>query len=112
MSVKYKASFCEHCQTKVRSEAHSNINHVLHAVLTLLTCAWWAIPWLLMMIFDVQDFACPKCGTVTERCRLVRKGFIVAGVVTLILWFSVVFSTCAHKTPASPASIPTITTSS
>lgn len=54
--MKQQIKFCNHFnQITTREE----VNHILHAVLSLLTGGWWIIVWL---ILASKEDKCTKCG--------------------------------------------------
>lgn len=52
--------FCEGCRAQVLS-TRKPVNHILHLILTLTTCGFWAVPWVLLCLFR-QPWRCSRCG--------------------------------------------------
>ena len=55
-----RSDFCKHCDETVLVRAKSP-NHILHLVLSILTCGVWLIVWLWLCL-QPKDFRCSKCG--------------------------------------------------
>ena len=53
-------AYCEYCKKQVVARK-KGCNHVLHAVLSLLTGGFWLIIWLLCVI-SCDDWYCTQCG--------------------------------------------------
>ncbi len=67
---KYKGVYCSYCQRNVRGEKPS-ANHILHLVLTILSCGGWLVIWLLMILnAGCYKHQCPYCGSTCGKMRL------------------------------------------
>jgi hypothetical protein len=54
--------FCASCQT-MRLGEKEGINHVLHLLLSIVTCGVWLIVWLLLALANsMSPFRCTQCG--------------------------------------------------
>ncbi len=53
-------AYCEHCKKQVIAKK-KECNHVLHAILSLITGGIWLIVWLLCAI-TCDDYYCTECG--------------------------------------------------
>lgn len=62
MGVAYSPRFCGHCRNVTR-HVQNTPNHILHALLSLLTWGIWLIPWLYVVIRqDAAPVICQMCG--------------------------------------------------
>lgn len=52
---------CEHCQQWTQHYRDAP-NHVMHILLTLLTCGIWAPVWLIAAMGGVRHWRCCRCG--------------------------------------------------
>ena len=60
MPLQHAQGFCPHCQRKVLIQRDAP-NHLIHALVTLVTCVW-GIVWLLVSM-DSRPWLCSQCGT-------------------------------------------------
>lgn len=58
---KQASRYCPHCQSRVLAVG-TTPNHMLHLVLTLLTCGLWGVVWLLVVVGKIGGYRCVKCG--------------------------------------------------
>ena len=61
MSIEHTSGFCGHCQEKAVFN-RNGANHILHGVLTLLSCGLWLPIWILSMV-RFGGWWCSRCGT-------------------------------------------------
>ncbi len=61
MSVDYSQKYCPHCKEYVLA-VRKGTNHILHLLLTIVTCGAWIIIWILCAI-KIGGWRCPKCGS-------------------------------------------------
>lgn len=59
--AKYNRMYCVHCRDYVMVKQDS-ANHVLHAVLSLMTCGLWLIIWALSCV-RFGGWRCTRCGS-------------------------------------------------
>ncbi len=55
---------CAVCQRQTLHRDAVQVNHVLHAVISIFTCGLWVIPWFIIMAQQANDSAwrCTVCG--------------------------------------------------
>lgn len=63
--MKQAAGFCPLCNRQVLVGAKTP-NHVLHAIITLFSCALWAPVWIFLSLV-AKDWRCQVCGN-KARC--------------------------------------------
>jgi len=62
MSKQESTGFCTLCQKQVLIK-RDGPNHVLHLILTICTCGFWAVIWILMAISAAcGKWRCSQCG--------------------------------------------------
>jgi len=66
----YKQAYCTTCSRSVLA-VRNETNHVLHLLLTLVTCGLWFIVWVMVAGFSDASFRCPECGSVVNPRRKV-----------------------------------------
>ena len=60
-------AYCDDCDRYVRASKEKTVNHVLHLLLTVLTCGLWAVIWLLAGAASLSErYRCPRCGNVVH----------------------------------------------
>lgn len=57
MGMQEHSGYCDHCARAVLIRRET-VNHVLHLLLTLLTCVW-LVPWMFM---GPGPWRCTSCG--------------------------------------------------
>jgi hypothetical protein len=62
MTEKHEGRYCPACKQNVMAVG-STPNHALHGVLSLLTCGWWLLGWLFIVIIHRDLFRCTRCGS-------------------------------------------------
>jgi len=63
MSTEEWQTYCPQCQC-VRLGRREMPNHILHFLITFLTCGLWVIPWIIMSVTaSHQPYLCSVCGT-------------------------------------------------
>lgn len=60
MSVEYSTGFCKNCGKK-KKLVRKGTNHILHLILSIITCGFWIIIWILASIFK-DHWRCDTCG--------------------------------------------------
>lgn len=55
--------YCATCQRQTLHTSSGDINHVLHALLGLLTCTLWWFVWLAMVLTSTPTWLCSQCGS-------------------------------------------------
>ena len=61
-TVAMTRKWCEDCGRHVKAEKQ-DVNHVLHLLMTLLTCGLWVVVWGLVILADVTGgWRCHQCG--------------------------------------------------
>ncbi|MBR1944956.1 MAG: zinc ribbon domain-containing protein [Alphaproteobacteria bacterium] len=63
------SAYCDHCKKQVLAKK-KGCNHIIHAILSILTGGIWLIIWLLCAI-TWDDWYCSQCG---EHVKLGSKG--------------------------------------
>jgi DNA-directed RNA polymerase subunit RPC12/RpoP len=59
--MKQASAVCARCGPVLAQK--TTPNHVLHAILTLFTCALWGVVWLvLVLVSAAEPYLCTKCG--------------------------------------------------
>lgn len=58
--------YCRDCEKDTRHE--KNINHILHLLLTLLTCGLWGVIWIFIAV--TEGFHCDQCGRLNSKTEL------------------------------------------
>lgn len=61
MSQLQDSRYCPHCEKRTMATA-KGVNHVLHLLLTFLTCTFWGWVWLVLACMG-GSYRCTKCGT-------------------------------------------------
>lgn len=58
--------FCRLCNRQVATKPRYEVNHLIHLILSLVTCGLWLPLWLTACIMSaVQGNVCSFCGTRT-----------------------------------------------
>jgi len=58
--------YCRLCGKQVATKKKYEVNHLIHLILTLVTCGLWAPFWIVACILSVfQGEVCAFCGTRT-----------------------------------------------
>ena len=52
--------YCKQCKSQVLA-VRPTANHILHFLITILTCGLWVIMWILISI-RIGGWKCPRCG--------------------------------------------------
>jgi len=60
MGTEYSRGYCHHCQENVLM-VRKGPNHILHFLLSLFTCGFWVIIWILVSI-RFGGWRCNRCG--------------------------------------------------
>jgi hypothetical protein len=56
-------TYCPNCQKNVLGQREST-NHILHFLITFLTCGLWLLVWILIAHGNgSKPWLCPTCGT-------------------------------------------------
>ena len=55
------SKYCKNCDTNVLAIRQSP-NHILHLLLSIVTCGWWLIVWFLVSI-KMGGWQCSRCGS-------------------------------------------------
>ena len=123
MAQQHKQAFCHHCGELTLHVADVySVPHVVHLLLTLLTCLFWLWIWLLHIAinsFSRPPFLCSRCGRAerekvkqprrpltddeiawaAERreARRARRQRLLAGLARRIAWCT----TCVQQLPAT-----------
>lgn len=61
----FASGYCKNCGKKVRIERPST-SHVLHLILSVLTCGLWIPIWILCSI-RIGGWRCVSCGSIVSR---------------------------------------------
>lgn len=61
MADERKSGYCEHCNEQ-RVVFRHGTNHVLHLILSIITCGMWLIVWLGSAI-KIGGWRCQMCGS-------------------------------------------------
>lgn len=67
MSMQSASGFCKVCNMR-RLIQRPGTNHILHLLMTVLTCGFWAIIWLLSSV-KIGGWRCSVCGS--KRVKIV-----------------------------------------
>ena len=59
--VESTSKFCKNCNEQVLA-TREKPNHILHLLLSVVTCGWWLIIWFLISI-RVGGYKCSRCGS-------------------------------------------------
>lgn len=60
MSIEHSSKYCPHCKQRVLV-VRPGANHIVHLLLTFLTCGLWLIVWILVAI-RIGNWSCEQCG--------------------------------------------------
>lgn len=77
------SAFCQTCNGPRRFE-RPGLNHVLHFLITVLSCGLWAFVWLGLALFGQQPARCIVCGS-TPRVSAANVGLRWALFIGLIV---------------------------
>jgi DNA-directed RNA polymerase subunit RPC12/RpoP len=58
--VEYNSRFCPHCEQQ-RLFVRNGVNHLVHAIVTLLLCGLWLPIWIIAMLSE-DPWCCSVCG--------------------------------------------------
>ncbi len=84
-------------------------NHVLHLLLTLVLCGWWAIVWL-MVSLKIGGWRCQTCGASAFLPKLIGGTVAVVGLaVTGLVIFGAMLDTPPSPVRPTPASSSRVT---
>ncbi len=77
---------CRRCERPTEHYRQAT-NHLLHFVITVVTCGWWALVWLLLS-FKIGGWKCRECGTGAFLPKLIGGtvaviGLAVTGLIVL-----------------------------
>lgn len=61
MSLDHTQKFCKACNKNVLA-VRKGTNHVLHLIMSIVTCGVWIIIWILSAI-KIGGWRCPSCGS-------------------------------------------------
>ena len=56
-------AYCNVCKKTVNVK-RNEINHILHLLLTLVLCGFWAVVWLLITLTTDTRWRCSECGSI------------------------------------------------
>lgn len=88
-------------------------NHVLHLLITVFTCGWWAIVWFLMA-FKIGGWRCQECGAGSRSAGVIGGAIAVVGAgvmgLAVIGAMSGGGSSSRRSPPPRPASSPSAPT--
>lgn len=62
MSQKQASRYCPHCDRRVLALG-TKANHVLHLLLSLVSCGLWLPVWLIVAAATSGNYRCARCGT-------------------------------------------------
>lgn len=65
MAVQEATGFCKFCNKQVMIR-RKGTNHILHLILSIITCGLWIIVWILVSI-KIGGWRCTQCGTAASR---------------------------------------------
>jgi hypothetical protein len=60
MAVEQSQKFCKTCKAK-RMVQRKGTNHILHLLLSVVTCGAWIVVWLLACV-RIGGWRCSQCG--------------------------------------------------
>ena len=64
--IKQQYQFCSNCNQIMPANSYK-VNHILHALLSVLTIGFWIIIWALICLGTLDtNFYCVKCGNKTR----------------------------------------------
>lgn len=67
MSVETWQTWCPNCGG-LRAGSREMPNHLLHFLVTFMTCGLWIIPWTILMLWAIiQPYRCTVCGTAGQN---------------------------------------------
>ena len=67
MGFQETRGFCTNCNKYVLVRG-ATPNHILHLLLTLVTCGLWSISWILLSIAPVV-WRCSQCGAIVHKSK-------------------------------------------
>ena len=63
MGVSEWQTYCPNCNRVVLGRKKTP-NHILHFLVTFLTCGFWVIPWVIFALSSSSEpYRCTSCGT-------------------------------------------------
>lgn len=68
MPVEQSQAYCATCQRMVLVQRAAP-NHLIHALVTLFTCGFWAVVWAIVAL-NKPHWRCGMCGTRPEAAML------------------------------------------
>ena len=85
MTIKQQHQFCSNCNQIM--PANKDIpNHIMHAVLSLMTVGWWLIIWIFLILkTNKNQFHCVKCGNDSLKTSWDTKTFLLVGLTPIAL---------------------------
>lgn len=95
--------WCDCCEKQVRA-IRPRPNHVLHFLITVLTCGWWIFIWLIMGLNAMMGgWRCTACGQYNRAhrigARITSAVVLGTGAFLTALWVVVIV---AGPTPTPP----------
>lgn len=60
MSMQQTSKWCKHCKAQVLA-TRPGTNHILHLLLSIVTCGLWIVIWVLSAI-KIGGWRCTRCG--------------------------------------------------
>lgn len=54
------SKYCRYCKQHTIHQ-RQGVNHILHLLITVLTCGLWVIIWVLLIWFNIGGWHCRKC---------------------------------------------------
>ena len=86
MSQEYNSGFCKYCNEQVKTQRESP-NHILHFLITILTCGFWVVIWFLLCL-QFGGWNCSNCGQKIDglgidgvSCALITFASLLIGVM-------------------------------
>jgi len=62
--------YCVTCGKQTLHKEAEQVNHTLHAILSIFTCCLWGIPWIILSIaVAYKEPVCAVCGTEYDQAR-------------------------------------------
>jgi len=86
--------FCSTCRRQTAS-IRPRANHILHLILSLLSCGWWVPVWLLCALLPGAA-RCTVCGQTSRTTRLISGLIRLTAVVVLGLAAYTAYLTIAN----------------
>ncbi|MCK4340303.1 MAG: hypothetical protein KAY37_01095 [Phycisphaerae bacterium] len=65
-----KSAYCSTCGTQ-RAFERPGLNHILHLLLSLVTCGCWILVWVLLAVLPPHEpYQCRTCGAKLHKSEL------------------------------------------